>query len=268
MIFTSGRYSQPAAMGASFSPASLSPALWVEARNGVFQSNAGMTVATANSDPVGFITDLSGNAAHMTSAADDTTRPLLQGVGANPYLDFDGVNDVLRLAASLGLYASGSGYSVFMAMRGNPITTSESVVSESSNASNNQISQFVKCGAATASSHVVFQRADDGTTVPANANNTVVQTAVFDNTDRVIGITDSTAAFIAYNNQTAGSTNSYTRSGSLTFNRFALGALVRTTNSGFARMRVHGLVVVKSVLNSTDRANLITYLGGLAGLSI
>jgi hypothetical protein len=100
----------------------LTPALWIEAKQQTFQSNAGTTPASANSDPVGYIGDLSGAGFHMTSVANDTTRPLLQGVGVFPYLDFTSANSqTLRRAADIGSYAAGA-TTWAIVQRGNPAT--------------------------------------------------------------------------------------------------------------------------------------------------
>lgn len=252
-----------------FTPASLSPALWIEARSSVFQSNAGTTAATANSDPVGYIGDLSGNSFHLTSAANDTTRPLLQGVGSNPYLDFDGSNDVLFRTASLDLYNSGSGYSVFICVRGNP-STDRVLVGEGNSSQTNTFVRALHSSAITASSQQATSRDDSG----SNANSGVLGfLSAYDNSDHVIGITDdgaATATVRGYKDSSTETGNaSYTHSGhTVTTDRHSLGAGVRTTAGNFFLGRVYGLVIVKSVISSGNRASLITYLGNLAGLSL
>lgn len=61
----------------SFSPLSLSPALWLDASDSttLFQSNGG-AAAAADGDPVGYWMDKSGNGRHLTQTS-GTNKPLL-----------------------------------------------------------------------------------------------------------------------------------------------------------------------------------------------
>lgn len=256
---------------AAFTPASLSPALWIEAGNtsNIFQSNACTTAASANSDPVGCIKDLSGNGFNLTSAADDTTRPLLQGVGVHPYLDCDGSNDILFRTASLDLYNSATGYSVFATTKGNTGTTNI-LVAEGNSTQTNTFNRLLVSSSTTATTQQAQSRDDAG----SNANSGVLLvTTSYDNTDRVLGSTDdgaATATITGYkDSSTATGSATYTHSGhTFTTDRFSICGGRRTTSANFYVGRLYGLVIVKSVLSSTDRGNLITYMGNLAGLSL
>lgn len=87
----------------------------------VFQERTGASATTAASvgDPVGTILDLSGNANHMTAAA-DAERPILRQDGSNNYyLEFDGTDDALSTSMT-GLSSSS------MVMTGIYIDTSKS----------------------------------------------------------------------------------------------------------------------------------------------
>ncbi len=62
----------------------------------LFQNIDGTVAVTTAGDPVGYVADLSGNANHLTAAANNTTRPTYQVDGdGKPYLSFDGSNDVV-----------------------------------------------------------------------------------------------------------------------------------------------------------------------------
>jgi hypothetical protein len=254
-----------AAAGA-FTPADLSPSLWIEPRAGsVFQSNAGSTAAASNGDPVGYIADLSGNGFHLTSVADDTTRPTVQNVGVLPYLSFDGSNDMLRRVANLGIY-SGGAFSVFIAARGSPGAINNYLLTEGNSGSTSQLLGVFKSGAATASTWNELYRDNAGANM---SSATIAVASAWDGTDNVVGLTeDGSGNSSGYlDTTTAADTGTYTR-GTATFNQLALGALLRTTPSGWFAGWVYGLVVVSRVITATERQNLITYLGNLMGRSL
>jgi hypothetical protein len=252
---------------AAFTPASLTPALWIEpGKGGLFQSNAGTTAATANSDVVGFCPDQSGNSFTLTSVADDTTRPTLQGVGSFPYLSYDGSNDILRRAASTGAYAAGS-TSWFCVIRSNSNATSSIVAGERDSAAAPSLYSILATNSATATT-ASCQIRNSANTGVMNIS-TVVQTLVFNASDHVYGVVDDGSNMTPYLDGVAGSAVPYTRGGTLVQNTFSLGGYFGNgAASSFWAGRVYGLVTVNRVIDSTERGNLTTYLGNLAGLSL
>src|SRR3954463_177093 len=87
------------APASSFSPLSLSPALWLKGDAGLFQERTGASATTpaiAEADPVGSWLDQSGNGRHATAAA-DSNRPTLKLASQNglPALLADAVDDIL-----------------------------------------------------------------------------------------------------------------------------------------------------------------------------
>jgi hypothetical protein len=246
-----------------WTPARLKPALWIEPRRGgMFQSNAGSgTLAAASGDAVGFIPDLSGNGFHLSSVADDTTRPLLQGVGLIPYLDFDGSNDLLQRAASLGIYAAGSA-SIFMALKANNGSLGGLVMlMESANASDPFIAYIRGPTGGTATTSDMFLRNDASVTLVAAG--AVQQTLVFDNVDHVYGVVDTGSSMTTHKDGVAGTAVGYTRSGVVTATRFALGASYRNTTTAFFAHRCYGLVIVKRALSLAEISMLTRYMGRL-----
>src|SRR4051812_35647666 len=91
LILTGGTSSASGSAGSAFTPLSLIPALWIDPSDiaTMFQSNAGTTAVTDGS-ACGYAGDKSGNGFHLTSVADDTTRPTWNNNGGLPYLNFDG----------------------------------------------------------------------------------------------------------------------------------------------------------------------------------
>jgi hypothetical protein len=85
----------------SFSPASLSPVLWLDASRGTF-TDAGKTTPATNGDPVYTWADRSTSANDAVQAT-FAKRPTLAtaGTGGKPALVFDGVDDLFNLTANL-----------------------------------------------------------------------------------------------------------------------------------------------------------------------
>ena len=266
-----------AVYGGGFSPSSLSPALWLDPSDitKYFQSNAGTTQVTDTS-VCGYATDISGNAFDVKSVADNTTRPTWNNNAGQPYLLFDGSNDFLYNATSLGMY-NASGCSIFYAVRANisGSKTAADIVSEDSFNATLQNYRLTQSNGTTASTHVGNIRNDAGST-PLNA--VTLQTGVYDNTDRVIGVTDSGSSVIGYNNGSPGTPQSYARGGTpaLTATQFCLGGRGSASGgtvspTGWQNFRLYGLVIVKRVLTTgggSETAQLTTWLGNKMGLSL
>lgn len=68
--------------GGAWTPAKLSPALWLKSSVGLYQDAAKTTPATADADPVGAWADQSGNGNDATQGT-DTNRPSLQNAAGD-----------------------------------------------------------------------------------------------------------------------------------------------------------------------------------------
>jgi hypothetical protein len=237
--------------------------LWLEADDltTLWQEIAGSTQVSADGQTVGKWDDKSGDGFHLTAAADDTTRPTYNTAGGLHWVTFDGTNDVLRRTAAL--FAMSGAYTAVFAIRGNP-GGNDVMFGQSNSASDNTIHHWRAGGAATTTMSESF-RNDAGGNL-SSAGITVAN--AFNDTDRVIGITYNNGAVATYLDGVADDTLSYTPSGVYTFDRTALGARVRTTTSEWWVGRVYCCVVVNRVLNSTELADLTTYVAAKAGLTL
>lgn len=250
----------------AFTPRQLDPALWLEpARGGLFQSNAGTTAASADNDVVGYVTDLSGNARHFTSIADDTTRPTLQGVGTRPCLRFDGVDDLLRRAESLGLFEAGA-YTLSIAFKGNSPAADSRLFAGGNTATNNTIFSSIQADATTPTSSCSMYRNDAGSqqVSPANTRNA----NVFDGNNKVLTLVDDGTFIRTYVNGVAGASTGWTKSGAYTINRSSIGALLRAAASNWWAGDIYGVVAVARAVTESERDALKVYMGNLAGLSL
>lgn len=248
---------------APFSPADLSPALWIEpAQGGLFQNNAGTTEASANGNVVGYAPDLSGNSKNYISVANDSTRPTLQGVGSYPCIRFDGTDDVLHRTESLGLY-EGVTYTLAIALKSSSTTQLDKRVFAGGNtASGNTLFIPIQTNATTGTTASTMYRDDLG--VLKNTN--ITSTNVFDTNNHVYIITDDGANITAYKDGAVASTATHTRS-TLTINRSSIGALMRSTTLAWWGGDIYGIVAIKRVLNSEELSDLNTYMSSLYGPS-
>jgi hypothetical protein len=97
--------------GGAFTPASLSPRLWVENDPATVFSDGGVT-PSANNAVGRQWNDKSGNGINLDwgfNSGDSTTLPLWRNPGGTkPYLEFDGTNDTL-MSGTVGGFTDGSG---------------------------------------------------------------------------------------------------------------------------------------------------------------
>jgi hypothetical protein len=257
-------YNVAIASSGAFSPSSLSPAWWQEARNfsTFFQSNAGSGAAPAvNGDVIGYIPDLSGNSVTLASNANDATRPTLAGVGTFPAITCTATNSTAVLnTTGINSYNAGSA-SWFFAVEGNINGAGTFVAGEGNGSTTNTI-YSLSGSSSTASSLAGDIRNSAGTVILANS--TALETGVFNSGNHVIGIIDNGTTVTPYLDGVAGTPFTYTtRTGTLTTNRFAICANWRTAINGPWTGNIYGGVIVNRVLNSTEIGNLNTYLTGL-----
>ena len=250
-------------IGGTWSPADLLPALWIDVSDAAtrFQLIAGTSPATTDGQSVGYLSDKSGNAFHLTATGDDSTRPVLGGTGLYPYLTFDGVDDKLRRVANLGLYTAGS-HTIFVAARGVSPVASRVLVAETNNTG---LAELIICHNTTASSGSALYRDDTGGIVILNPGS-FEETGTWDNTDNVFGIADNGALVTSYLDGVSHDSLAYTR---LVNNpvptKFCLGAELRTSGGGFFPGRLYALVAVKRVISDTERTRLVTWLAAKVG---
>lgn len=240
-------------VGAAFTPLSLSPTAWYDPSDitTLFQDSAGTTPVTASGQPVGRMSDKSGNGNHMlqgTAAA----RPIYTVAGAVKYLQFDGVDDGLAatLAANLtggavtgawaGRYDTGGpGTGWFLAM-------ALGVVESYDNANGATLALSI-----TGNTRVIHN----------NINGTNV--AVTIDTDTVLQGSIDATNFKTQKDAAAAVANAHGLSPSFNSSRVSIG--INTNNTNPSLGRCHGVVLLSRVLTAPENANLVTYLGAKQG---
>jgi hypothetical protein len=261
---------------AAWTPAVVSPVAWFEvAKGGMFQSNAGSGTPTANNgDVIGYLPDQSGAAFHVTSAANDTTRPTLQGVGVHPYASYNGTNSALyRLAALGGTGSINAGSYTWGAVFRSPVGPPGGAVlfGETNSTQTNTLDIPFSVWASNTADAVAIWRSDTPVTGTINGNGQPTLTGALDGNDHVL-------VFIYDGNNATWYLDGVSiavigpslvpPTGGFTINVFSLGCNRRTTVSSWWSGRIYGAVCVNTSVSSTDRARLTTYLGNLAGLSL
>lgn len=247
----------------SFNPA-LIPNLvaWFEtSKGGMFQSNTGITPAVINGDSVGYLPDWSGRNFIVTSLANDTTRPVLGGVGVNPFITFNKASSqILVRASALGSYAAG-GSSWFVCIASSAGVSNNYLGGEGDSGSGNSIYALFNMLNATDTSALIRNNAN----VTLFANGTTVATNVFPTPSTIVvyGVIDNGSSLTPWVNGVAGAASSYTRSGTLTQNRFGLGGLYRTTPSLYMSMDFYGAAIYNRAITATEAANLSAYKCGM-----
>jgi hypothetical protein len=260
----SGKGYSHGAAAAAFVPTDLTNLkLWQEvAKGGLFKASAGTTAATANSDVVGYLPDWSGGSRTFTSPTDvDGTKPTLQGVGTLPCLRGDGSNDILRLAASLGVWSSG-GIGVWaVAFKSNSPALNSFLFTERG-ATSSPILATHRADSATATTNSVFFRDDSG------ANNGTPGTLLAHNgSPHVLIVTADGTTIRTYLDNVAGNTGAYDTTKTITLTNTSLFAsFAASTAANFYAGDFYGAIVAASMPTSTERGNINNYLKALAGL--
>lgn len=234
----------------------------------LFQNNAGTGAVAADSDVVGMWQDKSANAFHLTSVANDNTRPVWRSGGGYPYVETDGINDVLRRLEAMDLWAPG-GVTIAIAMRASSPAVSRYPFAGGNSSQTNTILSPFYTSPTTAADAAAFYRADGGANIISNQT---TNAAAFDGNDTVLVAVDNGSSVTVYQDGVAGTARAYTRgANAMTTNIIALGALVRgnpQTYAGYMAMRVHRVTIWATPLDATDRAAALTALAAKQGRTL
>ena len=217
----------------------------------------------------GFITtwyDQSGNSRDVTQAT-NANQPLIVNAGAinlinsRPYLAFDGTAQHL-IRTSAFVFAIGSNSQTIVTRSSSPLVDRR-VVAEGRSSSNNPLYTIIQNASATASQLGVFIRNDASVTLFSG----VLASGAFSSSPTVLTSQDITTAVEGFVNGTSGGSNAYTRSGVLTLDRFAIGALIRSTTGSFYPGDISE-VIVGPLLGTTDRQFVERNQGTYYGITV
>lgn len=232
----------------------------------LFQSNAGVTPVAADGDVVGMMMDKSAAANHLTSVANDTTRPVWRSGSGFPYLEFDGINDVLRKVGTFDLWTPG-GFTMAIAMRATSPAANKYPVAGGNSSQTNTILAPFRSHPSVAADATAYYRADAG---PDIISNQTTSTGPFNNTDVVLIAVDNGSSVTVWKDGVPGTPRPYTRgANAITVTILALGALVRSTGAtGWMAMRVHRESLWNVPLSAGEVAAATTALAAKQGRTL
>lgn len=244
----------------------LSPTIFFDVSDltSLFVERVGPTTQPAVGDPVGTMLDLSGNARHAV-AGSDAARPILrQDGGGRYYLEFDGTDDYMDLAAALNLFQNS-----------NAGTMSVSAAPRSTISATETMWFWTTGSGAT---RALIQHSSAALPVAAgrrldadSSQNVTGTTAAVANSPKVIwGEFDwaNAAARMYVNNVLEGNNTSFQTAGSTSNTTSTICRLGSAGGTGFSDMNFYGGVARAFIWSAANRTTVARYLGQLAGLTL
>lgn len=234
----------------------------------MFQSNAGATAVAADGDVVGTWNDSSGAGFNLTATGNDSTRPVYKTTGGLNRVQFDGSNDRLVRAASLGHMQAGNDRTLAIALRPLTPTAGDRLLSENNTGAGNNLYNPICAGSSPADHEYYIRDGSFGTksgtfTAGALANNTLVVIMV-----EVDDIGGGSYTITPYKDGVAGTPLTDFFGTGYTFNHFSLGALYSGGYANHFECDVFGMCVYNRKLTNPEKIVLTSYLGGLQGRTI
>jgi hypothetical protein len=190
--------------------------------------------------------DLTLSGRNLTATG--TQRPTISG----GVLTFNGTTNYM-FHTSPFMYAAGA-LTIVATFKSQAVAVGSSFIGEGASATGNPLYQLLRSDGLVAAGTGAFNfiRNDAAANIALNTVNLGI--TAFNNTKQVASITDTGSIITGYLNGNTGATpQSYTRSGTLTLNRWALGALVRNTVSGYLPMEFNRIDIFTRVLTTPER---------------
>lgn len=229
--------------------------------------SANYTVATGYSQVVD--KSVSSHTVDQATGANQPTVTTINGLNA---MLFNGTSQYLSNTSPF-MWAAGA-ITVLAVVKG-AAQSDKRLIAEGSSTDTDPIYSGLATGAtgagAGADSHAGFAiRTNDGVHLSAGGVSQPLGETGFNNTTQILTITDSGSVYSSYRNTTAGATpQTYSRSGAvLTLDRFAIGALLRSTPGSYYTGVIGEIRIFSRVLNSTELAAERTYLATKWGVTL
>lgn len=237
---------------ASFTPASLSPAVWYDPSDltTLFQDTAGTTPITTAGQGVARINDKSGNGLHLTQAT-AANAPTYQVDGnGKPYLLFDGVNDYLSSASSV----AGNTQSIVTAVAATSTTAGATLLNMDVSSTDRLLIRALNIAAG-----FIGGWNNGTTTTGKSATGSPTPNVLTVEVDKTAPSVGLRANAVASSTVASGATPGAT-----------LGTFLGSSNGTalFFAGNFYGLVQLARAFAGTERASLETYLGAKCGVAL
>lgn len=251
----------------SFDPASLfvggyAGGAWAMTAANLRQSSAG-TGAVVNGDPVGYVMDLSGNGKHLTQATSGK-RPTYVESGGVSYLDFDGVDDTVGVALDL---SASNKCTVVVAWRTVDAGSVKVPIDYGYglSPSNGAWVWYTQPFSTDAVATRVYGNGNDGVEeltpsdrLVRHVDSVVIDMSQATDGNKLVALRDGSTAF------------TFSASGALGSGNFLSSSLKLCDNagSGFSLAEFSALLVIGRVLTTEELAQVRTWAGAYAGVTI
>lgn len=210
-----------------WTPADLSPLAWFDAKDGTYITQAGGLVSQWD--------DRSGNARHISQASGPN-----QPAYASDTVTFDGATSYL-FNTSPFMYANGNLSVSYVGAVNNAIGTDRRLLSEASTTNNTPMYDPAENHNTDASQMCVFIRNDANS---ALINHVALSASgAFNNTQRLYIWGDTGSRIMGNFNGGVLTQSSYTRSGTITTDRFTMGCVLRATTAAFWPGTVNEIII-------------------------
>lgn len=183
-----------------------------------------------------------------------TTATSYDSAGWNRYVRFDGIDDYLNLPY-MGLYANGSASVVVGRV---DTKSSGTVLSEGNSTNNTPVYWLLNRDVGTAAIGAYIRNLGADVLIDTRAD----ATGYLNGGIAINSMIDTGSTIYKYTQSVLSDRDAYLRSGTLPANNTIIGAVVRTSASGYLRHNNYGLIITKSALSDTDRRRCEQFLAG------
>lgn len=237
--------------------------LWLDANVGLFDNTIGGNLVTSDSASVGRWEDQSENGRHISQSTLGS-RPILKTRQQNNrnILRFDGLDDHLFMLSAF-IYAAGAStiFCVVSPTPTNPPIANSVLITERNSASSNTNYLAIGNGFSDATRLRVFARDDSNNNILFGGSS-VFQSAsgtAFNGSYQLLSTIDTGTNVTMYINKASSASANYTR-GTLTLDRFTVGASRVVSASSFFACDLGEIIIYNSALSSVDRQKIENYL--------
>ena len=238
--------------GAAWTPAEITTALWVDA--------ADSNTITLNGSNVSQWDDKSTNNRHVSQG----TTGAQPGYTSAESVNFDGSDDNLFRTDAF-MYAAGKAY-VFAVVTPDSVRSNNYLFSEGSSSNSSTLySLMIQQNSSNPRHNAGFIR-NDANAIVLNQDVGVLFGTWVEGQKILLAAEDTGSNYGARKNGGDASSGGYTRSGTVTPNRFTIGGLRRGTFSSAMHVKVHEFIVLTADPSTEDRQKIEGYLAWKWGL--